>query len=81
MKILDIELPKLEKNIAKEEQIMSLISGSLMLYNALSGKNKSIVKAVAGSYMIFRGATGFCPLSEALHLAEEKIEDAVEVVA
>jgi uncharacterized membrane protein len=71
-------IPGLGKNINQAERIVSFASGSYMLYKALSG-NKSKVKTLAASYLIFRGATGYCPLYHALKIDETKAVENIRV--
>jgi len=67
MKDLSITIPGVKKNLSQNEQIISLISGSMLLMKVLSGKKKPVSGLTAG-YMIFRGATGFCPIYRALDI-------------
>lgn len=52
---------KLEVNVSTTERVISVVSGSLMLYNSLNKKPKNYPRALLSAYMIFRGATGHCP--------------------
>ncbi|MES2513159.1 MAG: SRPBCC family protein [Bacteroidota bacterium] len=58
-------LPKMEVNLDKKERLLSVISGTMLLIDAISGK-KSAREAVAAGYMVFRGATGYCPVYQLL---------------
>ncbi|MDX2002641.1 MAG: DUF2892 domain-containing protein [Chitinophagales bacterium] len=49
-----------ERNVSTSERIISVLSGSWLLYNALFRKEKSVTKALTGGYLLFRGATGYC---------------------
>lgn len=51
----------LEVNVGTQERIVSVVSGSVLLYNSLAKKPKSIPRALLAGLMIFRGATGHCP--------------------
>lgn len=52
---------QLDRNIGKTERIISAIAGSLlMLHGFKSGKK--ISEMGLGSYLLFRGATGLCPV-------------------
>lgn len=69
-KILDIDFDKLtsmnyDKNVGKTERIISAVAGSLILLHGLK-KGKSIPELSLGGFLLFRGATGYCPVSEAL---------------
>lgn len=50
----------LEVNVSTTERVVSLLSGSLMLYNSLAKKNRNYPRALLSAYMIYRGATGYC---------------------
>ncbi|MES2763498.1 MAG: SRPBCC family protein [Bacteroidota bacterium] len=56
-----LPLPVMEINLGKEERFLSVLSGTMLLLDAISGK-KSVKEALTGGYMVFRGATGYCPL-------------------
>ncbi len=51
----------LEVNVGAQERIVSVVSGSVLLYNSLAKKPKSIPRALLAGFMIFRGVTGHCP--------------------
>lgn len=55
------QLSNLEQNVSTTERFISVLSGSLMLYNSLNKKSKNYPRALLSAYMIFRGATGHCP--------------------
>ncbi|HEU4496801.1 MAG TPA: SRPBCC family protein [Flavobacterium sp.] len=63
----------LEVNVPPIERAISALSGSLMLYNSLSKKPKNLPRALFSAYMIFRGATGHCPVYK---IAGKKLEPA-----
>jgi uncharacterized membrane protein len=50
-----------EINVSTTERVVSLLSGSLMLYNSLAKKKKNYPRALLSAYMIYRGASGHCP--------------------
>ena len=54
-------LKNLEVNISTTERVVSVVSGSMMLYNSLAKKPKNLPRALLSAFMIFRGATGHCP--------------------
>lgn len=64
------KIQNLEVNVSKTERVVSVISGSLMLYNSLAKKPKNYPRAILSAFMIFRGATGYCPSYE---LARKKV--------
>ena len=51
----------LDVNVSTTERVVSVLSGSLMLFNSLSKKNRNYPRALLSAYMIYRGATGHCP--------------------
>jgi uncharacterized membrane protein len=53
-------------NVDGIERGISLVTGSFLLYNSLAGKKKSLPKALLAGLLLFRGATGFCPVRKAL---------------
>lgn len=66
MKIPDIKLPVIDKNIGSLERAVSILGGAYLLYHAFK-KSRSVPEAIAGGFMIARGATGYCPASQAGH--------------
>lgn len=60
-------LMQLKQNIGKTERLITLISGSYLLYKGLSGK-KSPTLAIAGGLLLLRGSTGYCPLYHELNI-------------
>lgn len=54
-------LQNLEVNVSKTERVVSVLSGSLMLYNSLAKKPKNYPRAFLSAFMIYRGVSGFCP--------------------
>jgi len=55
------KVQNLEVNVSQTERVVSVLSGSLMLYNSLAKKPKSYPRALLSAFMIFRGVTGHCP--------------------
>lgn len=53
------------KNVSAVGRIISTAVGSLLIYNAFSGK-KQPFKAALGGYLAFRGITGYCPIDKLL---------------
>jgi uncharacterized membrane protein len=54
-------------NVGKAERIASVLGGALLAYYGLQKSDKvGIAMAAAGGAMLFRGATGYCPMNEAL---------------
>jgi uncharacterized membrane protein len=65
-----LSLPKMEVNLDAKERLLSVISGTMLLLDAVSGK-KSAKEALAAGYMVFRGATGYCPVYQLLAKTSE----------
>lgn len=73
MKVPDIKLPVIDKNIGGLERAVSILGGAYLLYHAFR-KSRSVPEAIAGGFMIARGATGYCPASEAGHRLMHRAE-------
>lgn len=56
---------KIEKNVGKTERIISAVAGSLLLVHGLS-KGKAISEMSLGTFLLFRGASGYCPVTKAV---------------
>ncbi|MCY7421606.1 MAG: DUF2892 domain-containing protein [Chitinophagaceae bacterium] len=55
--------PKLSVNVNSWERVASVAVGALLAIDGLRNKNKSgLIKAAAGGYLMFRGASGHCPV-------------------
>lgn len=67
-------LSDLEVNMGTTERIVSVLSGSVLLYNSLAKKPKSIPKALLAGFMIFRGTTGHCPGYKLIGKKEEPVK-------
>lgn len=66
-------LPKLKTNVSTIERIAMITTGGYLLYKGLSQKNKSIAKISSGGAMLLRGASGYCPVYDAVdHLKNDK---------
>ncbi len=50
----------LVNNLGSTERIISALFGSALLYDAI-GNKKGILKGLVGGFLLFRGATGYCP--------------------
>lgn len=61
LKNLQQKAQGLEVNVSTTERVVSVLSGSLMLYNSLNKKPKNVPRVLLAAFMIFRGATGHCP--------------------
>lgn len=53
-------VPSMEQNVSMPERIISIISGSFLMCNAISSKG-SFGKAMTAGFLLFRGTTGYCP--------------------
>jgi uncharacterized membrane protein len=56
-------------NVGFQERLMSLVGGAALTYLGLRKKNQPLGIGVAavGSSLLLRGASGFCPLNQALN--------------
>src|SRR5690625_2513912 len=57
-------------NLGMTERSLSMLGGAWLLYNALSREKRGLLRAAAGGYLMYRGASGTCPLYGAI-LPEE----------
>src|SRR5687768_288892 len=57
-------LPK--RNIGEMQRGASLLTGSILILDGLLKDKKNIPETLLGAFLVFRGATGYCP---ATHLA------------
>lgn len=48
----------LKENVDEQERILSVAAGTLLLCDVF--RSKSLVEGLAGSYLLFRGITGYC---------------------
>lgn len=59
-------IPGVEANVGTIERILMVAAGGYLLYNGLSGKNKSVAQSIAGGTMLARGISGYCPVYDAV---------------
>lgn len=64
-KLKDVSVPDLKANVNFPERVISIISGSFLMCNAVSSKG-SFTKTLAAGYLMFRGTTGYCPAYDAV---------------
>lgn len=60
----NIPVPNIDSNLGKFERIVSAAGGVYLMYDSLKNK-RSIAEIGAAAFMIFRGVSGYCPLSDA----------------
>jgi len=53
----------LDKNVGRTERIISAVAGSLLMLHGIKNGRK-VSEVPLGSYLLFRGATGFCPVKK-----------------
>lgn len=53
-----------QQNMSSLERVVSVGTGALMLYRAL--RKRSLVKGAGAGYMLYRGITGYCPVTDVL---------------
>ncbi|WP_424492821.1 SRPBCC family protein [Salinimicrobium sp. GXAS 041] len=61
-----LTIPGLNPNVGKNERIISLLGGAYILYDALGKKEKSFTEAAFAGFLLFRGATGYCGIYDAM---------------
>lgn len=58
------------RNIANSERILSVAAGAFVLYTGIVGMFKrplsSLAEVAVGGALILRGATGYCPVTDAM---------------
>jgi len=58
--------PRLETNVGNAERWVSLGVGTALVANGALGKHFSLLSFLTGGYLLYRAATGNCPLYQAL---------------
>jgi len=58
--------PRIESNVGNVDRWVSLGLGSALVANGALGRHFSLVSFLTGGYLLYRAATGNCPLSQAL---------------
>ena len=72
---------QLDKNVGKTERIISAIAGGLLVFHGLR-KGRKLSEIPLGSFLLFRGATGFCPVKQRLeHLTGNGISGNHKAIA
>ncbi|HEX6981494.1 MAG TPA: SRPBCC family protein [Balneolaceae bacterium] len=56
--------------LSTTERLLSVAGGSYLLYNTISNKEKSVIKGAVAGYLMYRGISGYCPISESFGKAE-----------
>lgn len=59
-------LRPLQVNVSPAERGVSLLTGAILLYDALGKTKKSSIEAIVAGYLLFRGASGNCLLYNAI---------------
>lgn len=72
-------LSDLEVNVGSTERLLSVLSGSVLLYDALAKKPKNLPGALLAGFMIFRGTSGHC-FGYALLKDKPKVEKAQNIL-
>lgn len=49
-------------NVGPAERIVSLVGGAFLLYDTIKNRKANMFQAMTGTYLLLRGATGFCLL-------------------
>ena len=53
-------------NVGTAERILSVCAGAYLLLQSISRKKVNAAESTAATYLLLRGATGFCPLYQAM---------------
>lgn len=65
------------KNIANSERVVSLATGSFVLYKGITGfldaPFSSLIATIVGGALIWRGATGYCPVKDKLNIRDQEV--------
>ena len=56
---------QIDRNVGKTERIVSAVAGGLLMAHGLT-HGKKLSQMSLGSYLLFRGATGMCPIKNKL---------------
>jgi uncharacterized membrane protein len=59
-------LPHIHTNVSAPERAVSLLGGSALLGYGVSRKEPSLLAILSGAFLVYRGMTGNCPLSQAV---------------
>lgn len=63
------------KNVGTTSRIVSAAAGAYLLYDSLFREKKSIPEAVLAGYLLFRGVSGFCPVSKVVGIGKNGEKD------
>lgn len=53
-------MTNLETNVGFPERILSILGGAYLLFDTISKQKANMPQAIAGTYLLLRGVTGFC---------------------
>src|SRR5687768_2267604 len=62
---LNLDRLNLDKNVSRTERIISAVAGSLLMIHGIKSGRK-ISELPLGSFLLFRGATGYCPVKQSV---------------
>jgi uncharacterized membrane protein len=62
-------LPEIRTNVGPAERTVSAVVGTALSVYGFDGRGPSLLSVLAGGYLLFRGATGNCPVRQALGLS------------
>ena len=55
----------MDKNVSKTGRILSAVAGGLLLLHGIR-RGRKLSEIPLGSFLLFRGATGYCPITQAV---------------
>ena len=56
----------IQVNVGKLERMLMVAAGGYLLYRGLTGTKKNVAQSIAGTTMLARGVTGYCPVYDAV---------------
>lgn len=59
-------IPGVSANVGTLERVLMVAAGGYLLYSAMKGEKKNITQGIAGTTMLARGISGYCPVYNAL---------------
>lgn len=72
-------IPGVNANVGTLERILMVAAGGYLLYNALKNEKKNITQGIAGTTMLARGISGYCPVYNALGKDETSKSDSITI--
>lgn len=61
-----VRMANLSTNVGTPERVLSLLGGSMLLFDTIRNKRVNLLQTMTGSYLLLRGLTGFCLIYDQL---------------